>query len=100
MEFAKTSQDQIGSFFFLPTKMLSGWSKTGEMAIRRCLCSAANEIWVIGENNLPNVTQTFLFCLGICDNNFYEYYSGTVTKLKTHPGRQNLVVINVRNGPF
>lgn len=99
MEFEKANQGQNGSFFFLPTKMLSGWNKTGEMTIRRCLCSATNEIWVIGESNLPSVAQTFLFCLGIGDNNFYEYYSGTVTKLKS-PGRQNLDVINLRNGPF
>lgn len=83
MEFEKASQGQIESFFFSPTKVLSGWNKTGEMAIRWCLCSATNEIWVIGESHLPSVAQTFLFCLGICDNNFYEYFSGTVTRLKT-----------------
>lgn len=51
---------------------------------RSCLCSATNEIWVIGENNFPSVARTFLFCLGNCDNNFYEFYSGTPTKLKIH----------------
>lgn len=50
---------RLGSFFFLPTIMLSGWNKTGEMAIRRCLCSATNEIWVIGESNFPSVAQNF-----------------------------------------
>lgn len=42
-----------------------------------------NEIWVIGESNVPSAAQTFLFCLRNCDNNFYDSYSGTLTKLKT-----------------
>lgn len=53
-------------------------------SFRRCLRSATNEIWVVGENNFPSVARTFLFCLGNCDNNFYEFYSGTPTKLKIY----------------
>lgn len=50
---------RLGTNFSLPVNMLSGRNTAVEMVVRRYLCRATNETWVIGESTFQTAAQTF-----------------------------------------